>query len=115
MSLPPVEVRRVLPNILVPAKRPTTTAEPSARVATLLAASWLDPAATCVDAGACVLLPSHTKPAVQAEHDVRVLAVPPAVDERAPHVLQLLAPGLLNVVSVPHAAHTEAWVPPLPV
>jgi hypothetical protein len=35
---------------------------------------------------------------------VRVLGVPPAVDDPAPHVLQVLAPVSLYLVSAPHGA-----------
>ena len=33
------------------------------------------------------------------------MAVPPAVDEPAAHVAQLLAPAALNLESPPHAEH----------
>ena len=37
-----------------------------------------------------------------AVHEVRVVAVPPAVDEPTAHVAQLLAPAALNLESAPH-------------
>ena len=53
------------------------------------------------------LLPSHEwKPAGHAEHDVRVVDVPPEVEEPAGHVLQLLAPAALNLSSAPHGTWT---------
>jgi hypothetical protein len=61
--------------------------------------------------GVCTLEPSHEEPALHALHDVRVLAVPPAVKAPAAHVLQLPAPALLNLVSSPHAEH--ALLPPV--
>ena len=54
---------------------------------------------------ACVPLPSHDEPAGHAAHEVRVAAVPPAVNEPAAHVAQLLAPAALYLESAPHAEH----------
>ena len=51
---------------------------------------------------ASVLLPLHECPEAQAEHEVRVLAEPPAEDEPTAHVVQLLAPAALNLESAPH-------------
>ena len=51
---------------------------------------------------ASVLLPLHEYPGAQTEHEVRVLAEPPAEDEPAAHVVQLLAPAALYLESAPH-------------
>ena len=56
--------------------------------------------------GVCTLLPSHTSPAGHASHEMRVVDVPPAVNEPAVHVLQLAAPAVLNLVSPPHGVCT---------
>ena len=40
------------------------------------------------------------------EHEVRVVDVPPAVEEPGGHTLQLLAPLVLNLSSEPQAVRT---------
>ena len=42
-----------------------------------------------------------------SKHEVRVLAEPPAEDEPAAHVVQLLAPAVLYLESAPHAEHVR--------
>jgi hypothetical protein len=82
---------------------PPAVNEPAAQVAQLLA-----PAALCLASApqaVCTLLPSHDEPALHAEHEVRVVAVPPAVNEPAAHVAQLLAPAALCLAPTPHAKH----------
>ena len=61
--------------------------------------------ATNVPCCASTLLPSHDELAAHALHDVRVVDVPPAVNEPTAHVLQRLAFPALYLVSAPHAEH----------
>ena len=51
---------------------------------------------------ALVLLPLHEWPAGHALHEARVVQLPPAVKEPAPHVLQLVDPVPLYLLSLPH-------------
>ena len=53
----------------------------------------------------------HDEPAGQTEHEARVLGVPPAVKEAAPHTSQLLAPGGLNLLSAAQLLHVADAVP----
>jgi hypothetical protein len=87
---------------------PPAVNEPATHVAQLLApaALYLESAPHC----ACVLLPSHDEPGGHAVHEVRVVKLPPAVNEPAAHVAQLLATAVLYLASAPHAEHK---LPPL--
>jgi hypothetical protein len=51
----------------------------------------------------CTLLPSQDDPAGHAEHEVRVLGVPPAVKEPEGQRAQMLAPAALYSASAPQA------------
>jgi hypothetical protein len=76
---------------------PPGVKEPAAHVLQLLAPASLYMAS--VPQAVSALLPSHDEPLEHAEHEVRVVAVPPAVNEPATHVAQLLAPLAANFVS----------------
>ena len=45
---------------------------------------------------------SHSWPAVQMVHAVRVVGSPPSVKEPGSHTVQFAAPAALNLLSVPH-------------
>ena len=58
-----------------------------------------------------VLVPSHAEPAGHCEHNVRVRLSPPDVKKADGHELQLLAPSLLYIESLPHGVHALAPTP----
>jgi hypothetical protein len=79
---------------------PPAVNEPTAHVAQVLTpvALYLESAPHFV----CVLVPSHEDPAGHAAHEVRVVVVPPAVNEPTAHVAQVLTPVALYLESAPH-------------